>query len=104
MKPWAESFYASKLWEETRTAYLAHVHGLCERCLKDGAAVPAKIVHHKVYLTPRNINDPNITLCFDNLEALCQDCHNREHHRKERVRRYRVDAAGRVIPPIQKTS
>lgn len=26
----------------------------------------------------------SVTLCWDNLEALCQDCHNKEHHKQER--------------------
>lgn len=50
-------------------------HYLCERC-----GEPAKIVHHKIWLTPKNIHEQSITLCWDNLEALCQDCHNKEHH------------------------
>jgi len=32
-----------------------------------------------VQLTPANIGDPNVTLAWDNLEYLCQECHNREH-------------------------
>lgn len=39
----------------------------------------AVICHHKTYLTPGNINDPDIALSWTNLEALCQDCHNKEH-------------------------
>jgi hypothetical protein len=75
MKPWAKRFYKSKAWRQCRDAYFASVHGLCERCGGVG-----KIVHHVDYLTPDNINDPSVTLNFDNLELLCQDCHNREHH------------------------
>ena len=52
-------------------------HYVCERCGK-----PAYIVHHKTYITPANINDPNITLNWQNLEALCQACHQREHMEK----------------------
>lgn len=74
MKPWAEKFYKSKAWRDCRDAYFTFKHGLCERC--NG---PGKIVHHKDYLTPQNINDPNVTLNFDNLELLCQECHNEEH-------------------------
>lgn len=40
-------------------------HYLCERC-----GEPAKIVHHKIWLTPKNIHEQSITLCWDNLEAL----------------------------------
>lgn len=44
-----------------------------------------------------------ITLCWDNLEALCQDCHNKEHHAKNvRAKRYAFTADGELIPPIQK--
>ena len=28
---------------------------------------------------PYNITDPNITLNWDNLEALCRTCHQNEH-------------------------
>ena len=74
VKPFAEAFYKSKAWHRTRSAYKNKVFGLCERCHGVG-----KIVHHKIHLTPENINDPAIALSFDNLEYLCQDCHNREH-------------------------
>jgi len=75
MKPWAKKFYKSKAWQDCRDAYIKSVFGLCERC---GAG--AKIIHHKTELTPENINDPNITLNWENLEAVCQDCHNTIHH------------------------
>lgn len=74
MKPWAAKFYKSKRWQRCRQAYIHKVFGLCERCWK-----PGKIVHHKVYLTEANIDNPEISLNFDNLEYLCQDCHNAEH-------------------------
>lgn len=80
MKEWARGFYKSKAWLKCRGGYLKSKFGLCERCGK-----AAKIVHHKKYLTPLNINDPNVTLNWDNLEALCQDCHNKEHHQEREV-------------------
>lgn len=76
MKDWAKQFYKSKAWRKCRDAYFILRHGLCERC----PALAGKIVHHKVYLTPENINDPAVSLNHDLLELLCQDCHNREHH------------------------
>lgn len=75
MKEWAKHFYKSKAWRECRDAYFVSRHGLCERC-----GQPGKIVHHKIYLTPENIDDPDVTLNWDNLELLCQTCHNAEHH------------------------
>jgi len=75
MKSFAKLFYKSKSWRDCRDAYFAYRYGLCERCGK-----PGKIVHHKVYLTPENINDPYVSLNWDNLELTCQYCHNEEHH------------------------
>jgi hypothetical protein len=75
-KPYAAKFYKSTAWRKCRYAYFAYRHRLCERCQGAG-----KIVPHKQYITPANINDPDITtLNFSNLELLCKDCHNREHH------------------------
>ena len=51
------------------------VNYICVRC-----GDIATICHHKTYITPENINDPNVTLNWNNLEALCQTCHNLEHH------------------------
>ncbi|GBF73223.1 hypothetical protein PA598K_01508 [Paenibacillus sp. 598K] len=75
MKPWAKSFYNSTAWKRCRESYIKTVHGLCERC-----GAPGKIVHHKVYLTPQNIDNPAISLNHELLEYVCQDDHNREHH------------------------
>jgi len=75
VKPWARRFYNSKAWKLCRESYISKVFGLCERCGK-----PGKIVHHKVYLTPLNIDIPDVSLNHELLEYLCQDCHNKEHH------------------------
>lgn len=82
---------------KTRAAYLMSQDYICERC-----GQPAKIVHHKRWLNRENINDISVTLCWDNLEALCQDCHNKEHHKQERHKRYRFDENGGILPPYQK--
>lgn len=95
MKEFARSFYKSKRWQSTREAYLRSVGGLCERCLKKGIYKPAVIVHHKVYITPENIHTPEITLDWNNLEAVCRECHEDEHRGDDR--RYRVDDMGRVF-------
>lgn len=97
MKEWAEWFYNSQSWEACRDGFLASKGWLCERCSTPDNPIPAKIAHHKIYLTRNNIHDPWITLNWENLEALCQDCHNREHHRKGGAR-YKFDAEGNVVP------
>lgn len=79
-KEYAKAFYRSKAWIKCRNSYIQLVGGLCERCSSKGKIVPGYIVHHKKHLSPNNINDPNVTLNYDNLEYLCLDCHN-EHHK-----------------------
>ena len=90
-----KAFYQSINWKRTRAAYRKSVGGLCERCKAKGLIVAGDIVHHKRYLTDDNLADPTIALDWDNLELLCMECHNREHT-KDKRKRYRVDADGRV--------
>lgn len=69
---------------------------LCERCLAKGIYKAAEVVHHKIKLTPALAQRPDIALNWDNLEALCRDCHEKEHGRNRR--RYKVDVkTGEVI-------
>jgi len=72
----AKSFYNSKRWKFVRNAYVQSRFGICERC----GAPNSKQVHHKIWLDEVNINDPDISLNFDNLELLCDTCHQNEHH------------------------
>lgn len=89
----AEDFYHSWAWTKCRKAYTKRAGGLCERCLKRGLIVAGSQVHHKTRLSPDNINNPEITLNFDNLELLCEECHQREH---KNAPRWRTDANGHV--------
>ena len=74
MKAFAKDFYASKSWRDTREYIFRRDAGLCVRCGK-----PGEIVHHKIYLTPQNIDNPYIALHEENLETLCRECHAIEH-------------------------
>ena len=58
---------------------------------------PAAIVHHKIELTPDNISNPDITLGFDNLEAVCRECHAKIHELYQRKRRYIIMDDGSVV-------
>lgn len=80
-KDYARGFYHSRAWRNTQAAYMASQHYVCERC---GGL--ARIVHHRKYITPENINNPAVTLDWANLEALCIDCHNVEHMCSDAVR------------------
>ena len=94
MKDFAKTLYKSKAWQRTREAYASSVGRLCEICLKQGIYKTGEIVHHKIVLTPDNINNPDITLSWDNLQLVCRDCHAKEHGN---TKRYKVTETGRVI-------
>ena len=89
-RDFALGFYASGAWKKARDAYRKQAGGMCERCLVQ----PGEIVHHKIPLTPQNINDPSIALGFQNLELVCRDCHAEAHGRRKR---YTIGAGGRVV-------
>jgi len=78
------AFYKTKAWQSCRDDYIKSVGGLCERCLAKGLIVPAEIAHHKIHLNDNNINDPSVSLNFDNLEAVCRSCHGEIHGKKKR--------------------
>lgn len=70
MREFAKAFYESPAWRRTRAYILKRDAGLCAHC-----GEPGVIVHHKIELTPRNIDDPAIALGEDNLETVCRTCH-----------------------------
>jgi len=76
-REFSKAFYNSKQWKKCRESFKQSKFGLCERC-----GMPGEEVHHKIYLSPENINDPYITLSWDNLELLCLSCHSKEHMSK----------------------
>lgn len=93
-KEFARGFYSSETWNRTRAAYKKSKGGLCEQCLMSGLFNPGEIVHHKIPLTPFNVETPEITLNWNNLELLCRECHLQAH--KKNKKRFRVDEDGRV--------
>lgn len=79
----ADSFYLSKAWRTVRAEALRRDHGMCVRCMErfmNGGEKPrlAVIVHHK----KSRKEYPELELELDNLESLCDICHNREHPEK----------------------
>ena len=80
----AKKFYSSKAWQDCRNEYMKRAHYLCENCLRKGIYKPAEIVHHKIELDPVTIERPEITMNFDNLEAVCRECHNIYHDNRGR--------------------
>lgn len=97
MKSIEHRFYTSREWKRCRADYLASVGNFCERCKAKGIYEPAKIVHHKTYLSQANYKDPSISLNFDNLEALCASCHEKEHFSEKTEPRYQIGKNGELI-------
>lgn len=89
------SFYKTIAWKHTRKNYIQYKQGLCEDCLAKGIYTPATCVHHQIELTEDNRYNPEIAYGYDNLVALCHDCHNIRHNRK-RERRYEIGTDGTV--------
>lgn len=85
-------FYRSEAWKMARAIKIALAGGVCERCGTIGEEV-----HHKIYLSPENVSDSNISVNQDNLELLCKECHNTEHGRFNSKDDYKFDKEGKVI-------
>ena len=94
------SFYESPEWRRCKAEYLKKANLLCERCLAKGLYVPAKIVHHKIHLSAENYGDAHIMFGFDNLEALCQACHNDEHGKDNGKNRWKFVDGELVTSPL----
>lgn len=97
MKSISSKFYKSPAWRACREGYLRQ-HPFCEECLKRGEYTPATHVHHKTWLNEDNVKDPAVALSWDNLEAVCIECHNKIHFAGKSNRRYTVRADGSIAP------
>lgn len=80
-REFSKPFYRSKEWKKIREYIFNKHHGLCADCGKAGEEV-----HHKIFLTPDNINNPDITTGEKNLVLLCKDCHALRHRKIETTR------------------
>jgi len=68
-------------------------HWICERC-----GSPATICHHIQHLNDETVHNPEIALNWELLEALCHDCHNKEHFQSPVIRSGLVfDETGEIV-------
>lgn len=76
-KDFADGFYHSRKWKRCRESYIRYRvsvdGGMCEECREQ----MGYIVHHKEHITERNINNPDVTMGFPNLEYVCKECHDK---------------------------
>ena len=70
-RDFAKKFYQSLEWQRTRDYILSKHNYLCQKCKQN----PAEIVHHIIWLSATNINNPEITLSESNLMPVCRECH-----------------------------
>ena len=103
-------FYRSKAWESVKNNVWLKQNLLCARCKKPvyvygiSDYIPKDkrrkgIVHHKIHLDNTNVDDDLIALNEENLEGLCKDCHEKEHHQDIAIRKeYSFDEEGNLVP------
>lgn len=68
-------FYKSKAWIGARKNALIRDDYLCVSCLNTGLYTTAQLVHHKVEVR----DDFEKRLDPENLESLCESCHQKIH-------------------------
>ena len=64
-----KQWYRRKKWNETKKIIIERDKGRCQECHK--MITGRFIIHHKVPANRANFYD------LENLELVCQDCHNR---------------------------
>lgn len=76
--PEARAFYKSAAWQKVRIIILQRDNYLCQECLKNNKLTVANTVHHIEPL----LDNWDKGLDEENLEAICESCHNKEHPEK----------------------
>ena len=95
-----EELYVSWKYRKCKKGFIKFKGGLCEECLKEGIINPGTKkqpleVHHKIPLTDENINDPSITMNWENMELLCKKHHDKK--KEKNIKRWSVLQDGRVV-------
>lgn len=79
-------------WRRCRLGFLQSENFVCNRC--KGIAT---LAHHKEELTAANVTDFNIALSWDNLESLCDPCHERQHRKQIISKGLAFDDNGNIV-------
>ena len=84
-----QTLYKSARWLKLRQAILQRTDGLCVRCLDKGRITEAKIIHHRRPWKDGRTKAERESLMWneDNLEPLCNGCHNEAHHLLDPLKR-----------------
>ena len=81
-----QGIYNTRRWKKLRELKFRN-NPVCEECEKIGITRQTEEVHHRI---PFDIGDLNIELAYDydNLIALCAECHHRIHEKLRTVKLY----------------
>lgn len=79
-----KDFYNSVAWKALRNYKFGMADGLCENCKKKGIVRAAREIHH---IVPIEI-DYSKRLEYENLIALCKDCHDSFHGRESQLQKF----------------
>jgi 5-methylcytosine-specific restriction endonuclease McrA len=88
-------FYDTSKWRKLRQFVIDRAGGICEICHVEKGT----IADHIKEVNDDNVNDPDIVWNPDNLQALCQGCHNKKTHGSGEavMEGYRFDDMGILI-------
>lgn len=76
--------YATAAWRKLRLRALNAAGFLCVQCAEAGRTAAAEIVHHKQpWQAATGARRRELAFDFDNLQALCRDCHALAHTQAE---------------------
>jgi 5-methylcytosine-specific restriction enzyme A len=72
--------YASTRWKKLRLLFLQH-NPCCEECLNFEIVKPTTQIHHIISFMSTNdpIERDILAFSYDNLQALCDECHQLKH-------------------------
>lgn len=73
-----KAFYNSGVWLSKRAEALDRDNNECQKCKARGGFSPANCVHHKKHVKKH----PELALDLENLNSLCNSCHDEEHPEK----------------------
>lgn len=82
-KAWQKKFYNGDEWKKIRNRIRKKYRMKCCHCHK--LIRGRSIVDHIIEVTPDNKFDRNITMNEDNLQLLCQDCHNTKTFKSKEI-------------------
>jgi 5-methylcytosine-specific restriction endonuclease McrA len=76
-----KEIYQTAEWEKVRQYVVARDNGLCQECLRHGKITAGREVDHITALSNDNKSDWGIAYNPDNLQLLCDSCHQDKHNR-----------------------